>query len=471
MSLGWLEFDLKPLALYYQSRNNKNEPSRIKKMPDFKDQLKAAAAKMGLTVDPTDNTNPQTLDAQNASIVSNLRTVHGDAISAYSDNQILSTYADWSMSEDFNSPADNFLSWLTDRYNPSAEADAHDIVMAAIAEAEADGETAEDVLQEDMRREAMRDGGVLGAMSHTVRSTDQSAETGRSHPVDPLDINPEPMTLEDFTPRQHLSVLTDLLRARRSDELMQMIADLLGSVTRMQLTTETDAIVVVAENAKLTDFVLATFRLLDLAPLVMKLDRQTLMAEHVRIDFNRKTSRFSLTELETGMISAFKAIHDLQATAGTVPNLRKQLDARAADLQRVSAQLEKVLTEKEAANNRAALLEAAPKPLPVVNSEGKHFVQVRWTVNLAKEGETPNPTLFYLTLEDGAVPNSKGLFKTASFRRTKDRQKAMTFDSMDAARSVIARILKNAEHLDKKSKVTVRALNSAKVVQLMELEN
>jgi hypothetical protein len=313
----------------------------------------------------------------------------------------------------------------------------------------------------------MRESVHIDQMGETESETPVSIE---NTDIDPLDINPSSFTLEDFTPRQQLSVLTDILRQRRTEELTKMIAELLGNVSRMQITTETDTVVIVTENARLTDYVLAIFRLLDLAPILAKLDRQTLVVQDMRIDFNRKNPRFSLAELEAGMISSFKKIHDLRNEAGLVLGLRRQLEARAADIQNLNAKLELATKAKDAAEARCIALESAPKPTPLVNEKGQQFVQVRWTVNIEKEGQPSKSTLFYLCVEDGAQPNEKGVYKTAAFRRTKDRQKALSFANEQEARATIARVIKNEKHIDRTSKVTVRALNSAKVVRLMELE-
>ena len=54
----------------------------------------------------TDPSNPF-----NANIISNLREKYGEAIAKYTDGEILKTYDDWSMSDEFNQEPDTFVEW------------------------------------------------------------------------------------------------------------------------------------------------------------------------------------------------------------------------------------------------------------------------------------------------------------------------------------------------------------------------
>ena len=453
------------------------------------DGLSSIAKEIGLDVSAEN-----VLSETELTTVNTIRSVYPDVLDQYSDEAVLAAHSYWKMSDDKNNK-DTFPEWVetaakeinaANERKAEAEAQAqYEAAMTVTNDEEAFSVPDDDALDTEkltnyliQEGDAVETEPTLDAELDEATMADFIADDSKAE-IQVISSNqsgligtpPAPDNiLDDLTPRQLLGLATDQLRKRRTDELTTIIGTLLSGIYGLQVSTESDVLVSIAENAKLVDFLISQYRLLGINPSITRIT-SSMQVESGRLEFtNRRGSRFTLGEIELGHVAAFAEIKTLLESKAKLAVLTATNDKLKGDITSLTQKLERQTKMTQEAEQRLDASRLVPKATPLLDSNGNGEVYVRWYITV-KKNEKEQQISFYLTVEEGATPNDKGVYKTALIRRTKLREQALRFPSEEAARAMVERIIKNGKNLDVSSKVSVAKLQSAKIVRMMEIES
>lgn len=392
-----------------------------------------------------------------SAIIERMRTLCSSELDGYNDRAILAAHEYWYMSEDNGKP-ETFIDWVKN-VSPTVAAQPKDYATQQ--------EEASQIIvdEEETRTEAE----VEAANRDFDFNNPVNFLAEGEGPKTLFRMTPEEQqeALDDLSPRRLLSVATDVLRERRTAEITNILSTFLGKIHGLQVTTESDVLVCIAENARLVDFLVSLYGLLDIQPKVTK------VTEDMRVETGnlrfipKKGVRFTLSEIELGHIAAFVKVKELLESQEKLVSQTAVNEKLRSDLTSAQQQLTHKREQLEIAEKKLEDELQKPKAKPFLNRDGVEEVYVQWSYPGKK---TSKMLSFYLSVVEGATPNEKGIYKTALFARTKYQSEAVLFPSVEVAKAAIARIIRNEKHIDPASKVEPFRLKTAKILRRMEVE-